>query len=130
MITRNDVKEEVEKVVENAVGQILEVMVKGFDSVEGRLDKVEGRLDKVESELTDVKAGLKKVEAEVKKVEAEVKKVEAEVKKVEAEVKKVEAEVKENTRRINDINADSVTPQEHRKHDVRIKKLEEAVFPS
>ena len=51
------------------------------------------------------------------------------LKRVEDRLGKVEVDVKDIKRSINDLKADTPTPQEYQNHEKRIKKLETAVFP-
>lgn len=45
-------------------------------------------------------------------------------------IDRVETEVKDVKRQINDLRADTPTPQEFASHEKRISKLESTIFPS
>lgn len=60
----------------------------------------------------------------------DLKAVENRLGNVENRLGNVEAELKDVKRQINDLKADTPAPQDFANHEKRIKKLENAVFPS
>lgn len=60
----------------------------------------------------------------------DLKRVENRLGNVENRLGKVEVELKDVNRNINDLKADTPTPQEFAMHEKRLSKLEQAVFPA
>ncbi len=104
-ITKKDLKE----ALDEATADIISTVLKGFDGVTKDIERLELRIEKIEDRLN---------------------KIESRLNIVEQKLDRLEAEVKDIKRTLNDLKADLPSPQEFNRLEVRVAKLEKAVFSS
>lgn len=104
MLTKSDsiTKKDLKEALDEATADIISAVLKGFDGVAKDIARLELRVEKIENRLD----------------------------RVEQRLDKLEAEVKDIKRTLNDLKADLPSPQEFNRLEVRVAKLEKAVFSS
>lgn len=122
MLTKKDLKDALKnlptkKDLENTANSLRGEFKEGLQSVRGEFKKeIKSVVEDAATQILDaVTRGF------------EVVATKDDLKTVKDELK---ADIKDVQRQINDLKADTPTPQEHRDHEKRINKLEQSVFPS